>query len=303
MILKKQLNGMDLKLDNITSEIKNVANNVIALKGAVQTVTNLGVLSVGMQAMNLVVTAGGFAIMNSKLNSIIESIGSMQETLNQIAKKQEMDIMKEFNELRGDYADMLDADKRQESYKETDYYKLTRKMHSMIDYLYACFMSDAVENKTAILEALYVLLPMYANVLRKYDREYYFNYKDKIHGGSLWHSSHEEWMNSFGKMIDAEYLEKFQDYCFLEEGMSGRDADDAVLTAYLTAVNSHTIVEDNQKILLCFDTREEYNQYQNELIEDAQERINESMKELDEETISQLQPAFAKAAEELAAAI
>lgn len=303
VILKKKLNGMDLKLDGIATDIKNMASNLVVLQGTVKAVAGMGVISIGLQAANLVTTAAGFAMMNSKLNKIIDSIGGMQESLNKIIRKQDEDIKKEFNSIKDDYADMLDADKRQQPYTEQQYYELTRKMHSMIDYLYACYMSDAVEDEGAILQALYVLLPMYANVLRRYDKEYYFQYKDKIRGGSVWHGLHNEWMDSFSRMTDKKYLDKFQDYCFLEDGMSARDADEAVLNAYLVAVNSQTIVDDNQKILLCFEDKDEYRQFQDELLEEAHERVTNAVNELDEETVKLLNPAFAQAAQEIAATL
>ena len=104
-------------------------------------------------------------------------------------------------------------------------------------------------------------------------------------------------------MTDKKYLDKFQDYCFLEDGMSSRDADEAVLNAYLVAVNSQTIVDDNQKILLCFEDKEEYRQFQDELLEEARDRVTNAVNELDEETVKLLNPAFAQAAQEIAATL
>lgn len=308
--LKNSLLTMDTKLDGITAgisgvsdQVRNVAANISLLQNSVNMIAGMNVLMLGLEATNLVVTASGFSTLNTKLDGIIDSISQIQASLKKIAKKQELDIVKEFKEVKEDYADMLDATKRGTPYNERQYYTLTRRLHSMIDYLYICFMSDAVENREVILEAIYVLLPMYANVLRRYDAEYYFEYKNEISGGSVWHNQHKNWMKTFDALIDKKYLDKYQDYCFLDENMSGREADDAMLTAYLTAINSATVVDDNQKILLCFERKEDYKQFQGELVEDATETIQETMNEYDEEIIMLINPSFQSAVSELSASL
>lgn len=302
-ILKKKLNGMDLKLDDIAKDVKNIANGIGLLQGSVKAIAAMNVLTIGLEAANLAVTAGGFAMMNAKMNEIMQGMTSIKESLYRIETKQEFDILKEFEEIKNEYADMLDSQKRKHPWEVAKYFELIKKMHLMIDNLHDLFMADAVFNKEAILQAIYVLLPMYANALRQYDRVYYFKFKDEIVGGAVWHSLHKEWMNSFDKLISAEYLDKFQEYCFLDEGQTGRMADEAMLVAYLTAVNSATTVEDNQKILECFDTLEEFRRFEGELINEAEEKLQESTKEVDEATAQLLQPAFKNAALELAATV
>ena len=299
--IDKKLLGLNQNIGAVSDQVKLMAKNIEILQSSLGVVATMDVMIIGLVAANLVMTATGFAKINRKLNSIEDSISMMQESLRRIAKKQELDIVKEFKEVRENYADMLDAAKRHTPFNERQYYSLTVKLNSMLDYLYTCFMSDAVENKTVILEAIYVLLPMFANVLAKYDTEYYFDYKDEIVSGSVWHNQHDIWMKTFERLMDRSYLDKYQDYCFLDEGVSSREADASVLTAYLVAVNAATIVDDNQKILLCFESEDRYREFKGEIVKEADKDIQSILKEYDEETVKLLNPGFKKAVQELTA--
>lgn len=298
--LNKTVNEISDAFNRIDTSLRNMSLTLdTVIKNASKVMKSLSWISTGLSALNLTATVAGFAIMNSKLNRIADSISEMKEELDQIVRKNDIDIVRNFKEVKQDYSNMLNAIKIHEEFNEKQYYELTNKMYIVLDYLYDCFMENASGNNDALLEAIFSLLPMFANVLCKYDTVYYFNHRG-VSEDDPWHNSHSDWNEQFEKFMKKGFLDKLQDYCFLDKNMSARDSIEAVSTTFLMALNAKTIVEDQQAILECFDERDHYVDYENALTDAIATDIKENSSDLDEEIIELINPAVAKAVKQFA---
>ena len=237
--------------------------------------------------------------MNAKLDRISDSISEMKETLDQLSRKNDIDIVRNFKDIKQDYLDMLNAIKVKKEYSENEYRSLTNRMYSVLEYLYDCFMMNASGNNDTLLEAIFSLLPMFANLLCKFDTVYHFNHLD-VAKDDPWHLSHRDWNTLFEKFMGKEFLDKLQDYCFLNKNLSSRASLDAVSTTFLMVLNGKTAVEDQQDILICFDSFKEYADFENETLNEAMNDVKQESKELDEDILELLNPALAKAARQFA---
>lgn len=283
-------------------KLKEISVNVAAISKMLKTTTSLVWINTGLSFINLSASVIGFSVMNAKLNRISDTMGEIKEKVSQLTKKNEIDIVREFKEVKQNYADMLNAIKIHSEYSEEKYYALTTKMYSVLDYLYQSYMGDVVDNKDAILDAIFALLPMYANVIGKYDAVYYYKHKD-VSQDDPWHNSHKDWESIFTLFRGREFLDKLLDYCFLEKNLNSREALNAVYTSFLIVYNGETVIEDTQEILQCFDTYQEYINFENRTTEVAAELIAKDVTEVDEETAKLINPSIMHAANSLTLAL
>ena len=275
-------------LNKISKDFKDIPG--IIEKLALST-TKLNWVTIGISAMNLAVTSGGFAVVNEKLNTLAKEIGSMRETLDRMAKKSDIDIREHFNSVRIEYIRMLDAEKCGAEYPYKDLENLTIKMAETLNYLYMCFAEDASGEPKIILNAIFTLLPMFVNVINKFDTKYYYQHHTTIQAGKKFHDLHDEWMALFAELRSQKFLDKVQDVCILNEDMCSREASDTVLATYYMTVASEVGVKDNQIILQSFENENAYRRFKGELVDEA---INEYKAELDDETVALLNPEFSK---------
>ena len=89
-------------------------------------------------------------------------------------------------------------------------------MYTKLKYFYDLFMSASLTDTCTFLSTIYSLAHMMSITLSKYDELYYFEYKDNKTGEHKFHTDHDKWINMIGKLRSKEYLDKLQDYFFLE---------------------------------------------------------------------------------------
>ena len=285
-VLNRNNLGIGKDVSTIPENIKDLASGFGAFGSKILTCQWI---SLGLEAMNLAVTWGGFIHMNETLREIGDRIDAMAETLGKVARKEDMSLQKEYREVRADYIDMLDGEKRNIPFGEERQYELTRKLADTISYLYDCFMQDA-GNPEILLNAIYVLLPMFANVLCRYDRTYYFKYYKDGNDAMRMHMLHKEWVSVIRNLRSRAFLDKLNEYCFLDKGMHTRDAMHAVNTTYMMALAAEVSIDDNQKIIDRMHSMEEYNQYSAEKKKEAAEDILNASKKLSEEQMNLIRP-------------
>lgn len=279
--IKKDVHNISVSVKDATDALKHLSMDMDAFLSLIQASKGLSWVNIGLNSINLATTIIGFAVINPKLNRISDSISEMKETLQQLSNKSAIDIVKEYKEVKQDYVEMLDSLKRKEEFSESRYFELVKKMFIVLEYLYDCFMNNAAGNNEVILEAIYALLPMFANVISKYDTHYYYNHKS-VTGDSPWHNSHTDWISLYEKLSGRDFLDKLQDYSFLNKRLSTRDSIKTISISFMLALNGKTMIEDHQKILKCFDSFEEYRQFEDFCTNEAVREIKEEIDNTDE---------------------
>ena len=289
--IKKDVHNISVSIRDTTDIMKHLSTDLDTFLSILKVGSNLNWINIGLNSLNFATTAIGFSIINPKLNRISDSISEMRETLQHLSNKSTVDIAKEYKEAKQDYLEMLDSLKRKEEFNEHRYYDLVKKLYIVLEYMYDCFMNNAAGDNEVILEAIYALLPMLTNVISKYDTLYYYNHR-KVTIDSPWHNSHTDWMSLYEKLEGKDFLDKLQDYSFLNKRLSSRESMKTVSMAFMLALNGKTAIEDHQKILQCFDSYERYLEFEGICTDEAVNDIKKEVSSADENLAEMLNPSL-----------
>jgi hypothetical protein len=244
----------------------------------------LGFANIAVGACNLAVTAAEFAYMKKRFDDISKALSIMSADLNQLKAKQDVDILREFQDAESDYLEMLDYDKRHEEYPKEKLYSLVTKFYATISSLQKYFISNACGQNKELLNCIYMMLPMYISVLVRYDTVYYFKYSNTIEdGSSKWDNQHDNWVSILDLMRSPEFINCLNEYCFLEEKLTNRDTLKALHSSNIVVEAAKQGVEDNQTVLTSMHDQSQNEQLQKEINNEAVADIKQQAATLDPE--------------------
>ena len=261
--LKKKALELLNKTDRIFAQVeKNGAQ--------LSKIANLNTLNVILNGMNLCATAAGFVIMNEKLNKISDKIDDIIENQNKQADKESN---YKFKNVVLEYKKLLDHKKTKKNISEDEYVDLLNEECAVFEYLYKGFMDDTANDIVTLLYAMTTLASMITCNMASLDEVYYFNNRNSITEGSIWHEGHSDWESIYSMLLSDEFASKLQDYCFLYKNMDQYTTD-----LFLEAMNDHTrkmkqAVEDRKMIILLHDNIEDYNNTYNSINEEAEKEV------------------------------
>ncbi len=288
--VQKQLFDKNTRFDKYLGNIINKGFYGIA-KGMSQ-LQALSWINVGLSAANLVMSVVQLSVMINEFNKVNRKLEVLQGQIKKIGDKETIDILTKFKDLASAYIDFKDCEERGEPYTETQLKQLMDHLKSVLDYLYSCFIQNVTTDADALLEAIYAVIPMYADVLCKYDTEYYFNHRYKKLNNKVLHNEHDSWMELLEKFYSPFYLDHMQDYCFLNKGINNRETMTAVFVSAMLAMNAKQIVEDHDLIIQQFETKEEFLNFDLNCEIEAVDKISNEIKEIDEDIARKLNQDF-----------
>lgn len=226
---------------------------------SLQNVTVLQNLTLALNCLNLVATCAGFAILYAKLEQMSEEIAQQIQHLHQTVKQgHDIQTGYEFNKVLSSYTDMLDARRRQNPYSEEKMRELVDQLYNVLQLLIAVFKKEIATDKSSIILSIFSLLSMLTMSLRFYDELYYFNNKEKLNSGSVWHSAHDRWMGVYDVLQSSWFLERLQDYAFLESDMTTVEMDIYCEELMEEVSSQKEVVEDNQALILALDDQQTF---------------------------------------------
>ncbi|HFU4489242.1 TPA: hypothetical protein ACGPBC_001236 [Streptococcus suis] len=233
-----------------------LTNNGLQL---LQNVTVLQNITLALNCLNLVATCAGFAILYAKLEQMSEEIAQQIQHLYQTVKQgHDIQTGYEFNKVLSSYTDMLDARRRQNPYSEEKMRELVDQLYNVLQLLIAVFKKEIATDKSSIILSIFSLLSMLTMSLRFYDELYYFNNKAKLNSGSVWHSSHDRWMSVYDILQSGWFLERLQDYAFLESNMTTVEMDIYCAELMEEVFSQKEVIEDNQNLILALDDQQTF---------------------------------------------
>lgn len=233
-----------------------LTNNGLQL---LQNVTVLQNLTLALNCLNLVATCAGFAILYAKLEQMSEEIAQQIQHLHQTVKQgHDIQTGYEFNKVLSSYTDMLDARRRQNPYSEEKMRELVDQLYNVLQLLIAVFKKEIATDKSSIILSIFSLLSMLTMSLRFYDELYYFNNKEKLNSGSVWHSAHDRWMGVYDVLQSSWFLERLQDYAFLESDMTTVEMDIYCEELMEEVSSQKEVIEDNQALILALDDQQTF---------------------------------------------
>ena len=240
-------------------------------------ISKLSQLTMVLSGVNLFATVIGFAIMNKKLNKISAQIDEVIKVY-----KDAEDIHTTFtvNEVLSNHANMLDCRKKQKYYSEDQMWKLVAEEYNVLDMLINIFYKNMSNNPEVIVFTMLSMATMLATSLKYFDEVYYFNNKEAIGDGDIWHLEHDKWVSLFVKMSTPDFIERIQDYGYLGLNLNTTE-NDCFYKSYRDQIRSlNQEIEDNQMLITAFDDPELLGTFNVRLNEAVKTEIEEAIKEV-----------------------
>lgn len=213
-------------------------------------ISKLGQFTMVLSGLNLFATVIGFAIMNKKLNKVSAQI---EEAIKVYKDAEDIHTTFTINEVLSNHANMLDCRKKQKYYTEDQMWKLVADEYNVLDMLMNIFYKNMSNNPEVIVFTMLSMASMLATSLKYFDEVYYFNNKEAIGEGDVWHIEHDKWVAMFEKMATREFIEKIQDYGYFSLKLNTAE-NDCFYKSYIDQVKSlKQEVADNQTLITVLD--------------------------------------------------
>ena len=190
-------------------------------------------LNVALTAVNIAATIACTVIICNKLNTMNKQLNEIQKELEEIKDTQlKTTVLPANAKLVEDYK--LNGRKMEKGGQipKEEMLEFIRDCNRNINTLLS--VEDNVK-MDAILGEIFVLLPMMCNYILLYYRTYYTSDEGT-------NALHEDWIHTLDALMSDEFMERIQDYLFIEKGYTNQDVNE-----YLSC-QRHVVSEFKQRI-------------------------------------------------------
>ena len=268
--------------DTVSKIIEQLTKNKNLLDSNIVKINNIAKLqnlTAIMSGLNLCATCIGFAIMYAKLEKLS---GQINQLMNVVKQEHEIQTDFEFKKVIAEYRNMLDCRKTRKYYTEEQMRKLVDDEYNVLCMLIEVFTKDLSTEPEGLIFSIYSLASMLSVSLRYFDELYYFNNKEAIADGDVWHSSHSNWMSVFDKLTSPEFIKKIQDHGIFDLNLSTEETDIYYISLYDQAKSMVEDVSDNQKLIQLLDNQEVLTEVQASINQSLVDEIEQTIKEVPE---------------------
>ena len=268
--------------DTVSKVIEQLTKNKNLLDSNIFKINNIAKLqnlTAIMSSLNLCATCIGFAIMYAKLEKLS---GQINQLMNVVKQEHEIQTDFEFKKVIAEYRNMLDCRKTRKYYTEEQMRKLVDDEYNVLSMLIEVFTKDLSTEPEGLIFSIYSLASMLSVSLRYFDELYYFNNKEAIADGDVWHSSHSNWMSVYDKLMSPEFIKKIQDHGIFDLNLSTEETDIYYISLYDQAKSMVEDVSDNQKLIQLLDNQEVLTEVQASINQSLVDEIEKTIKEVPE---------------------
>ena len=280
---KEESKGLLEKAMNTVNKNNALLNKNLNKLRNITKLSNLNLLTSGI---NLCATCAGFIIIQKSLNQMKDQI---DQVIGVIKATNKVNANYELSKVVSDHSDMLDSRKKQRNYSEEQMRKLVDDEYNMLSMLIEAFKENISNDNESLIFSIYSLASMLAVSIRYFDELYYFNNKEAIGDGDVWHMSHDTWMSAFEKLSADEFVRNIQDFAILDNNMSVSDADIYYMSLVAQAKELAEDIEDNQTLIQMLDNEEMLSGYNelinNEVAEKIQQGFDQTEGAMDDEDV------------------
>lgn len=272
---KNEVQEQIQKVINILNKNTKINENTLKL---LNSVSKIGSLNMILNGLNLCATCAGFAIVFMKLDKMS---GQMKELLSKVKQGTEVQADYEYKKIISEHSDMLDCRKKQKYYTEEQMRKLVDGEYNVLNLLIEVFRKDLSTDKESLIFSIYSLASMLAVSIRFFDEVYFFNNKEAIGEGDVWHSSHDNWVAVFDQLASEDFVERIQDHGIFELNLNTTEADQYYISLYDQAKSLKQDITDNQKLIEAIGDKELFELLREQTMQDVRASIEEAFKEAD----------------------
>jgi hypothetical protein len=241
-------------------------------------VAKLQQLSLILNGLNLCATCVGFAIMYAKLDKVS---GQINQLMSVVKQGNGVQADYEFKKVISEHSNMLDSRKTQKYYTEEQMRKLVDDEYNVLNMLIDIFIKDLSEDQEGLIFSMYSLASMLAVSLRYFDELYYFNNRAAIGDGEVWHSSHNNWMAVYDKLISDQFIKKIQDHGIFDLNLNTLENDAYYLSLYDQVKGLIDDVTDNKTLIRTLDNEELLSGFSEYVKKDIADSIQSALEQID----------------------
>lgn len=247
-------------------------------------ISNVGNLSLILNGVNLAATATAFVILYNKMNDIESSLKQeiqQIQTIVQDGYKIQSSI--EFEKVLALYTDMMDCRRIGSEYSEQQMRKLVDSIYSVLIQLLEFFEKELIQNKEDLIVSIFTLLSMFTNSLKIFHEMYYFEHQDSLTGQDPWHSSNKKWNSIYDRLSSALFIEKLQDYAYLEANLDSRNSDLYCRQLLDQVSELKQDVDDYQILIQLINDREQLDNLQSSIQDEVRIFLENAMNQITNE--------------------
>lgn len=275
----------DLPNNEVKEQIQKAVNILNKNNNLLQKSTNilngiakLNKLNLILTGLNLCATCVGFTIMYAKLNNMS---GQINQVLAAVKQGHEIQANYEFDKIISAHSDMLDHRKTKSYYTEEQMRKLVDGEYNVLKMLIDVFLKNASQDIESLIFSIYSLASMLAVSLRYFDEIYYFNNKEAIGDGDIWHSSHSNWMSVYNSLLSKEFIERIQDYGIFDLNLNTVENDAYYISLCDQVKDLRQEIEDNQELIIALDDKNIFETYRELSNQEIKNGIEQAFLEAD----------------------
>ena len=270
--INKNTRFKDIKLNDLKNLVKIPDISLDKCFDVMNNATKLQGINVLLAGANLGATCAGFAIMYAKLDKMS---GQINQLMCVVKQGNEVQADYEFKKVLSEHANMLDCRKTRKYYTEEQMRKLVDDEYNVLNMLIDILNKDLTEDPDNLIYSIHSLASMLSVSIRYFDEVYYFNNKEAICDGDVWHSSHDSWMSVFDKLADEQIVKKIQDHGLLDLNLSSVETDAYYLSLFGSVKEMVEDIENNQKLIMALDNEDTLSCYYEYISKDVSASIHE----------------------------
>ncbi len=270
----------------LTSVTKNMAYQVDRIYQATNAVMNISYLNTGLSLANTAVDVSGFIVIADKLNSLNVEVQDMANTIFKIANMQKNEKISSCQILimrcNSMMAKINDND-------DIDLDELDALLISMKAFISEMIMDlhDEALGEELVLKMVYTLMPAYTSLFNEFVKRFYFE-------KGVTPPNYKMFLSLYDELENENFIERLEDYFFIENKMHGADVFDALNAQILIGLNGRVQIEDQVSLLNVLQTKDKILQFESGLDKYVEERKKEIIPiiahecELEEDTSKRL---------------
>lgn len=255
--------------------MQGVSGNVKAFQDSIDFVKNgVGALS-SLSFLNVALSAAGIAVNLKEFHDIKAQLAVMQQSLEEVKSMlsdlKEVEEVKEitlYGKVLGNYSGLLEKVRLGEKITREELRIIVQDTDLLVNELYTLLMKGLLEDKESLLSCIFNLLPVYTDLLVRYDTVY-----REQPNASGWDLDHDKWMKVFQDLSSEAFLNKFNVYSFIDCRCSHREATSAVRSLQYILAKDMEQVNDNQALLALLGSKEKLDELDQDLSLSADEQI------------------------------
>lgn len=259
----------------LTAATKNMAAQVDGIYQRTSSVMNISYLNAGLSLANTAVDVAGFIIVTEKLNVLNTEVQVVANKISKMANVQKNERIGTCQKL------IMQCNAMAAKIKDGEDVDLDKLQELLIDL--RAFISEMIMDlhdealgESLVLRMVFTLMPAYTSLFNEFLRRYYFQKKAVP-------VNYEMFMSLYEELENESFIERLQDYYFLEEKLHGADVLDVLNAQTLIGLNGMVQIEDQLFVLKALGTKEKVLLFENGLSNYAERKLKEAIPVLAEE--------------------